>query len=68
MVKAKSESSRKQSDKYYESLRPKIMSSFQGSLFFSFLFNAIFIYLAMVGAHLLGRFYYLNSETLNWEV
>lgn len=45
-----------------------IMSSFQGSLFFSFLFNAIFIYLAMVGAHLLGRFYYLNSETLNWEV
>jgi len=45
-----------------------IISSLQGGLFFSFLFHAAFIYMAMVGAHLLGRFYYLNSQKLNWEV
>jgi len=28
----------------------------------------IALYFAMVSAHLLGRFYYLNSEKLNWEV
>lgn len=46
----------------------RIRSSFQGALVFAFIFNAVFIYLAMVGAHLLGRFYYLNSKKLNWEV
>ncbi|MHC4636167.1 MAG: hypothetical protein ACYTBV_01530 [Planctomycetota bacterium] len=46
----------------------RIESSFQQSLLFSYLFGAAFIYLAMVAAHLLGRFYYLNSEKLNWEV
>jgi len=51
----------------------RIMSSFPGSLFFAFIFNAVFIYaafiyLVMVGTHLLGRFYYLNSKKLNWEV
>jgi hypothetical protein len=46
----------------------RVMSSFQQSLFFSYLFGAAFIYLAMVAAHLLGRFYYLNSKKLNWEV
>ncbi len=45
-----------------------IVSSFQQSLLFSYLFRAAFIYLAMVAAHLLGRFYYLNSTKLNWEV
>lgn len=46
----------------------RIATSFQQSLFFSYLFGAAFIYLAMVAAHLLGRFYYLNSKKLNWEV
>lgn len=45
-----------------------IMSSFRGALLFAFIFNAVLVYLAMVGAHLLGRFYYLNSKKLNWEV
>jgi len=27
-----------------------------------------FIYLAMTGAHILGRFYYKYKEKLNWEV
>jgi len=27
-----------------------------------------FIYLAMIGAHILGRFYYKYQEKLNWEV
>jgi hypothetical protein len=30
--------------------------------------GAIFIYLAMIATHLLGRFYYLNYKKLNWEV
>lgn len=42
--------------------------SFFQSLFFIYLFRGAFIYLAMVAAHLLGRFYYLNSEKLKWEV
>lgn len=46
----------------------RIAASFQQSLFFSYLFGVAFIYLAMVAAHLLGRFYYLNSKKLNWEV
>ncbi len=41
---------------------------FQKSLFFSYSFAAVFIYMAMVASHLLGRFYYLISEKLNWEV
>ena len=36
---------------------------------FLFLFGqAVFIYLAMITAHLLGRFYYNNSKKLNWDV
>jgi DNA-directed RNA polymerase subunit RPC12/RpoP len=36
---------------------------------FLFLFGrAVFIYLAMIAAHLLGRFYYKNSKNLNWDV
>lgn len=36
---------------------------------FLFLFGqAVFIYLAMIAAHLLGRFYYNNSKKLNWDV
>lgn len=46
----------------------RVVSSFQQSLFTAFLSGAAFIYLAMVAAHLLGRFYYLNSKKLNWEV
>jgi hypothetical protein len=46
----------------------RVVSSFQQSLFFSYLFGAAFIYLTMVAAHLLGRFYYINSKKLNWEV
>ncbi len=46
----------------------RVVSSFQQSLFFAYLFRAAFIYLAMVAAHLLGRFYYVNSKKLSWEV
>ena len=46
----------------------RIVYSFPQSRFFAYLFGAAFIYLAMVASHLLGRFYYLNSEKLNWEV
>lgn len=49
-------------------LASMIVSYFQGALLFAYLLNAAFIYLVMVGAHLLGRFYYLNSKKLNWEV
>ena len=38
-------------------LASRIVSYFQGALLFAFIFNAVFIYLVMVGAHLLGRFY-----------
>lgn len=34
----------------------------------AFLLQAVFIYLAMVMVHSLGRFYYRNQEKLNWEV
>lgn len=43
-------------------------SYFQQSLLFAYLFGAVSIYFAMVTAHLLGRFYYLNSKKLSWEV
>lgn len=48
-------------------LASKVAASFLLSPFFAYFFGAAFIYLAMVAAHLLGRFYYLNSEKLNWE-
>lgn len=41
--------------------------SFQSSLFL-YLPRAISIYLMLVGAHLLGRFYWRYQEKLNWEV
>ncbi len=46
----------------------RVASFLQQSLLFSYLFGAAFIYLAMVASHLLGRFYYLNSKKLNWDV
>lgn len=46
----------------------RIAYSFQESLFFAYLHGAVLIYLVVVAAHLLGRFYYLNSRKLNWEV
>jgi len=42
--------------------------SMSQSRIFSYAFSVVLIYLAMVTAHLLGRFYYLNSKKLNWEV
>ena len=44
----------------------RAVSYLQQSLLFSYLFGAVFVYLAMVAAHLLGRFYYLNSKKLDW--
>jgi hypothetical protein len=41
--------------------------SFQSSLFL-YLPRAISIYLTLVGAHLLGRFYWKYQEKLNWDV
>lgn len=46
----------------------KVVTPFQKSQLFLYLFRAAFIYLAMVASHLLGCFYYLNSEKLNWDV
>lgn len=34
----------------------------------SFLLRGIYAYLALVAAHILGRFYYRNAERLCWEV
>ncbi|MHC4395835.1 MAG: zinc ribbon domain-containing protein [Planctomycetota bacterium] len=34
----------------------------------AFLYSVIFIYLIMLDAHLLGRFYWRYKEKLNWEV
>ncbi|HUW19045.1 MAG TPA: hypothetical protein VMW16_07070 [Sedimentisphaerales bacterium] len=38
------------------------------SLPLTFLFTCAYIYLAMVAAHILGRFYHRYQEKLNWEV
>jgi len=40
----------------------------QQSLLIAYLFGLVFIYLAMLAAHLLGRFYYVNSDKLRWDV
>jgi hypothetical protein len=45
-----------------------IFSYLRVAVLLSYFSGAVFIYLAMIGAHLLGRFYYLNSQKLNWEV
>jgi hypothetical protein len=34
----------------------------------SFLLRGVYAYLALVAAHILGRFYYRNKERLYWEV
>ena len=34
----------------------------------SFLLRGVYAYLALIVAHILGRFYYCNAERLNWEV
>jgi hypothetical protein len=46
----------------------KLLSCLRHSLLFSFFFGAVILYTAMIVAHLIGRFYYRNSEKLNWEV
>jgi ribosomal protein S27E len=33
-----------------------------------FIFSSVIIYMALIGAHLLGRFYWLHQDKLNWEV
>ena len=45
----------------------RITAYLQGGFLNALLFIVVFLYLAMVAAHLLGRFYYLNSKKLNWE-
>jgi len=46
----------------------RITASFQGGILNILLSNILFMYVAMIAAHLLGRFYYINSQKLNWEV
>jgi len=48
-------------------LVPMITFHFRQFLLTALFFRAIFIYVAMVAAHLLGRFYYCNSAKLNWD-
>jgi len=45
-----------------------IAATYQGGILNLLFLNAVFLYLAMVTSHLLGRFYYNNSEKLKWEV
>lgn len=45
-----------------------ILRLFQLSMVSIYVATAIGLYFAMIAAHLLGRFYYLNAEKLNWEV
>jgi phage FluMu protein Com len=49
-------------------LASRISAALQGGLLNALFLNAIFIYLTMVAAHLMGRFYYKNSKELNWDV
>ena len=46
----------------------KILSVFSGSGFLNYIAFTLIIYLAMVAAHLLGRFYFRYKEKLYWEV
>jgi hypothetical protein len=46
----------------------RIAASIHGVILYGALFNILFLYLAMIAAHLLGRFYYINSKKLDWEV
>ena len=46
----------------------RIAVSLQGGLLSAAFFTAIFLYFAMIAAHILGRFYYKNAKKLNWEV
>jgi len=46
-----------------ETQRLDILTLFVGGIFYG-----IAIYIAFVIAHLIGRFYWLNQEKLNWEV
>jgi hypothetical protein len=38
------------------------------SEFFSFISRGVFVYMAIVAAHLLGRFYWRYKDKLNWDV
>jgi phage FluMu protein Com len=46
----------------------KAVPNTQGAPVLAFLLRCICIYLALIGAHLLGRFYWLYQNNLNWEV
>ena len=46
----------------------KIFLAFRGSGFLNYIAFTLIIYLAMVAAHLLGRFYWQYQEKLYWEV
>lgn len=46
----------------------KIASAAPQSLVFSFVIHCFNLYLALVAAHLLGRFYWRYKDKLNWEV
>ena len=46
----------------------KIFLAFRESGFLIYVSVALIIYLAMVAAHLLGRFYWRYNEKLYWEV
>ncbi len=46
----------------------RLLSYLRKSLLLSFFSGAVILYTAMIAAHLIGRFYYRNSEKLNWEV
>ena len=46
----------------------RIVATFQGGLLNRLLFTFLNMYIIMIAAHLLGRFYYNNSQKLNWEV
>jgi len=49
-------------------LSVKIMSILRQSWVLAYISSILFIYLLMVTAHLLGRFYWRYQERLNWEV
>jgi hypothetical protein len=49
-------------------LSVKIASFLRQSWVLAYISSILFIYLLMVTAHLLGRFYWKYEERLNWEV
>lgn len=46
----------------------RITASIQTGVLYALPINFLLLYFVMVAAHLLGRFYYVNSRKLDWEV